>query len=128
MANIFISYQRKDEKEALRLAQAIQGAGHIVWFDKFEIEPGDSIIGKINDALKQADYFLLCFSSSGIQSKWVDREWMSSLAQEIEDSGIKIIPIILTGGGPPPILADKKYVDLTKNWTAGISELVRAMR
>jgi hypothetical protein len=39
----------------------------------------------------------------------------------------KIIPIVLTGGGPPPILADKKYVDLTKNWAAGISELLRAV-
>lgn len=127
MANIFISYRSKDEKKALRLAKDIEAAGHIVWFDKWKIDPGDSIVGKINDGLKQANYFFLCFSSSGIHSEWLGREWMSSLAREIEGTGIKIIPIVLTGGGPPPILADKKYVDLTKNWAAGISELLRAV-
>ena len=59
---------------------------------------------------------------------WMGREWMSSLARQLNGYGIKILPVRLSGGEPPPILADIKFADLTKNWQVGIDELLRAMR
>ena len=53
---------------------------------------------------------------------------MSSLARQLNGYGIKILPVRLSGGEPPPILADIKFADLTKNWQVGIDELLRAMR
>ena len=56
------------------------------------------------------------------------REWMSALARQLNGHGIKLLPVLLTGGEPPAILADVKYADLVKNWSRGIAELLRATR
>ena len=38
-------------------------------------------------------------------------------------------PIALsTGGEPPAMLADLKYADLVRDWSAGVAELLRAIR
>ncbi len=56
------------------------------------------------------------------------REWQSALARQLNGSAVKILPVILTGGSPPAILADVQYVDLTKNRPAAIASLLKAIR
>ena len=89
---------------------------------------GDSIVDRINEGLEGATYVVVCYSSSGITSPWMSREWMSALARQLTGNGVKILPVLLTGGEPPAFLADLKYADLVKNWSQGVSELLRAMR
>jgi hypothetical protein len=128
MANVFISHRGGDTDEARRLAEAIRDAGHQVWFDEWNIELGDSIVERINEGLSGAAYVVLCFSSSGVTSPWMGREWMSSLARQLDRYDVKILPVRLTGGEPPAILADIKYADLVKNWAEGVAQLLRAIR
>lgn len=40
----------------------------------------------------------------------------------------KLLPVRLTGGDPPAILADIKYADLVTSWTRGVADLLRAIR
>jgi hypothetical protein len=128
MANIFISYRRSDIQKAEQLASEIRNAGHQVWFDEWNISLGDSIVGRMNEGLEGATYVVVCYSSSGITSPWMSREWMSALARQLNGYGVKILPVLLTGGGPPAILADFKYADLVRDWSQGLSELLRAIR
>jgi hypothetical protein len=110
------------------LASEIRDAGHTVWFDEWEIKPGDSLVEQISSALSKATYVVLCYSSHGMGSPWVAREWHSTLARQLDGTGVKIIPARLTGEpAPPAILADIKYVDLVKDWDKGVSELLRAL-
>jgi hypothetical protein len=53
---------------------------------------------------------------------------MSTLARQLNGHNVKILPIRLTGGQPPAILADIKYLDLMKDWNRGVSELLRAIK
>lgn len=78
MANVFISYRGSDAKKALRLAKRIGKAGHKVWLDQWKIKIGDSIVGRINEGLAEADYLVLCYSSSG-DSACTTVEWGSAL-------------------------------------------------
>ncbi|MGH9752144.1 MAG: toll/interleukin-1 receptor domain-containing protein [Blastocatellia bacterium] len=48
MANIFISHRKSDDKPAELLANEIRDAGHVVWFDEWNISLGDSIVGRAN--------------------------------------------------------------------------------
>ncbi|MCP3169064.1 toll/interleukin-1 receptor domain-containing protein [Myxococcus qinghaiensis] len=128
MANVFISHRSSDTAEAERLAQAVQAAGHKVWFDDWELNIGDSIVGRMNEGLEGAAYLVLCYSSSGVDSPWMSREWLSALARQMSGPGVKVLPVVLTGGKPPAILADIKYADLVKNWTHGVAELLRAIK
>lgn len=128
MANIFISHRKSDEREVERLAVEIRNAGHEVWLDEWNIDLGDSIIERMNEGLAGSAYVVLCYSSSGVMSPWMSREWMSALARQLDGYGVKILPVRLTGGDPPAILADIKYADLVKDWPKGVAQLLRAIR
>lgn len=128
MANVFISHRRSDTQQAERLATEIRNAGHTVWFDEWEIGIGDSIIGRMNEGLEGTGYLILCYSASGVDSEWISREWMSALARQLNGYGIKVLPVLLTGGRPPAILADIKYADLVADWSRGMTELLGAIK
>lgn len=128
MANIFISHRKIDDAEAERLAYELRLANHHVWLDEWDIGLGDSIIERINEGLEGATYVVVCYSSSGVTSPWMGREWMSALARQLNGYNVKILPVLLTGGGPPAILADLKHADLVKDWDKGVSELLKAVK
>jgi hypothetical protein len=128
MANVFISHRGGDSKEAEQLANEVRKAGHKVWIDTWEINVGDSIIEKMNEGLEGAIYLVLCYSSSGVLSPWMGREWMSALTRQLDGRGVKILPVRLTGGDPPAIIADIRYADLVKDWAKGVAELLKAIR
>lgn len=125
---VFISHRGEDANLAERLADDIRQAGFQVWLDEWEIDLGDSIVERINSGLENARYVVLCYSNAGVLSPWMGREWMSALARQLNGYGVKVLPVRLSGGEPPAILADIKYADLVKDWDRGVSELLRAMR
>ena len=127
MANVFISHRKVDDEPAIKLSEKIRAAGHQVWLDEWEINLGDSIVEQVNVGLEGASYVVLCFSAEGM-SAWVNREWMSSLARQLSGHNIKVLPVLLTGGQLPAILADIKHADLVKDWSKGASELLRAIK
>ena len=127
MARVFICHRGPDKPLARKLAREIEAAGHQVWLDEREIRVGDSIVGKIDDGLARADYVVLCYSSHG-DSSWTMAEWHSTLARELNGDRVKLLPVLLSGGEVPPILAGKKYADLVSDWDRGVAELLRAIR
>ncbi len=127
MAHVFISHRKTDAELAEKLGTEIRNAGHEVWFDEWKIDVGDSIVERVNEGLERLNYLVLCYSASEM-SPWVNQEWMSVLARQLSGHGVKILPVLLSGGKPPAILADIKYADLTKDWSKGLSDLLRAIK
>jgi hypothetical protein len=125
---IFISHRMADTNLAERLADEIRAAGYPVWLDKWEILVGDSVVERISSGLQTAKYVVVCYSEYGVESNWMSREWMASLARQLEGDGIKLLPVRLSGGAPPPILADIRYADLVKDWDRGVRDLLRAIK
>lgn|ERR1043166_3639246 len=128
MSRVFISHRKTDDSEAERLATEIRNAGHTVWLDVWNVNLGDSIIGRMDEGLTGADYVVVCYSSSGVHSPWMGREWMSALANQLGGKGIKIIPVVLTGGAAPSLLSDIMYVDLTIDWNEGVKRLLDTIK
>ena len=128
MASVFISHRLADAAEARHLAADLRTAGHAVWLDEDEIFIGDSIPGRMSEGLERAQYIVVCYSSSGIDSLFMSREWLSALARQLDGRGVKLLPIRLTGAEAPAILADIKHADLARNWNDGLAELLRAIR
>ena len=128
MVNVFISHRGNDLAPAELLAREIEAAGHQVWLDAWRIDLGDSIIGRMQEGLAEATYVVVCYSTSGVLSPWMSREWMSAQARQLNGEGIKLLPVRLTGGEPPAILADIRYADLVADWDQGVAELLRAIR
>jgi hypothetical protein len=127
MPNVFISHRSADLDLAKKLAAELALCGNDVWLDDEQILPGDSIVGKVQAGLIKPGYFILCLSEHG-PSYWTDREWMSALARQLSGADVTLMPVFLTGGKIPGILADIKTVDLTKDWDDGVALLCRAIR
>lgn len=127
MATVFISHRGSDLPLATRLAKAIKAAGHEVWLDEWQLAIGDSIVARIDAALSGTTYVVVCYSAAGVMAPWMSREWMSSLAQQLNGARIKLLPVRLSGGTPPAILADVKYADLVADWTSGVKQLLHSI-
>jgi hypothetical protein len=128
MSRLFISHRGADASEAERLARELSAAGHQVWLDFWEILVGDSIVGKINEGLEGTEYLILCYSEQGVLAPWMSREWMAALSGQLNGSGVKLLPVRLTGGKPPTILADLRYADLVADWSSGFAAILAAIR
>ncbi|MBS1903820.1 MAG: TIR domain-containing protein [Bacteroidetes bacterium] len=74
MADIFISYSRKDLDQALSLVERLKAAGFDVWIDRHGIEGANSWSKEIANALESASIFLLLLSESSVASPNVSKE------------------------------------------------------
>ena len=126
MVHVFISYRSDDLVAAKRLKEDLAADGHDIWLDIENIKIGDSIIERINAGLEGASFLILCLSKHGL-SPWMNQEWMSSLARQLNGVNVKILPVRLAGGNPPAILADLRYADLAKDWDSGFGQLKAAL-
>jgi TIR domain len=127
MARVFISHRGADGVEAAKLAGDLRALGHTVWIDQDEIKAGDSLIQKIGAGIERADALVLCVSARE-GSPWLDREWMSTLARQLNGAQVRLIPALVTGRTLPVMLADLKYADLQENWVGGVAEISEAIQ
>jgi TIR domain len=128
MARVFVSHRGADAAAAEKLAGELQERGHFVWLDVWKIDLGDSIVGRINEGLETATHVIVCYSGAGVLAPWMGREWMSALARVLGGASVRLIPVRLTGGEPPAILADVKYADLVADWRRGVHAIDLALR
>lgn len=127
MPNVFLCHRKSDASLATSLATELKNAGHAVWFDEWVIGVGDFIVAEIDKGLTGTSYLILCYSALG-SSDWTDREWHSALHRQLSGHAVKILPVRLSGGVPPAILADIKYADLVTDWKTGVQQLLKALK
>jgi hypothetical protein len=124
LSRAFISYSHSDRDFASRLAIDLTRAGINVWYDQWEILPGDSIIDKITAALQQNDYLLIVLSPQAVESRWVMREVNSSLLAALSGKKISLIPVLKSPCLVPPLIADVRYADFTSSYDTGFTDLL----
>lgn len=123
----FFSYAHEDKEFAERIVRDLLDAGVNVWFDKWDIMPGDSIIQKIfNEGLSQCDTFLLLLSQSSVNSRWVKEELDFAVVKKIEGL-TRLIPILKETCEIPGPLKALLWVDLSQDFDEGIREIVKAI-
>ena len=108
MAKVFLSYSREDAARARPIAQALESAGHSVWWDQ-QITGGDQFAKAIEEALDGADAVVVLWSDSSCQSPWVRDE-----AAAGRDSN-RLVPVCLDGCSPPLGFRQFQAIDL-RGW------------
>lgn len=109
---MFLSHNAADKAVARRLGAQMRLSGADVWFDEWEIRAGDSIPGKVNQALETVDTVVLLWSSDADRSKWVRAEFETALARGMEDGSLRVIPVLLDDTPVPALLRRIRRVDL----------------
>lgn len=88
MANVFISYSRRDIAFASLLNQGLEEQGFTTWVDWQDIPPSTEWLKEIFAAIEQADVFLYVLSNKSINSETCKMEFYHALA-----NNKRIIPV-----------------------------------
>ena len=119
---IFLSHNIADKPIVRQIAQSLENVygRESVFYDEWSIQPGDSIIGKMNNGIEKCKYFFFFVSENSLKSKMVELEWQAAIMKLI--NGIIFIPVRLDKSLMPAILTQILYIDL---YTYGLSEAIR---
>jgi len=126
MAQVFISYSRRDITIVDNIINHLQNAGIDVWVDRSGIQAGELWRSQIVEAIAKASAFVLILSPNSIQSDNVRKEL--DLA---ESEKRRILPVLISHVELPPTmryqLAGVQMIDMAPSFSAGIGRLIEAL-
>jgi hypothetical protein len=97
--HVFISHSNSNKDFVRDLADKLVQRRMRVWFDEWEIKPGDRFADSVRDGIRDSRYYVLVVEPSPSSSQ--KGEWAAALTRTWEDSDRTVIPIILPGASPP---------------------------
>lgn len=123
MSSIFISYSRKDEVFARRLAASLSDMGVDVWIDVDDIPVGKKWSSAIQRGLDSADLMILVISPDSMASQNVEDEWQYFL-----DNGKTVVPVLARPTKIHFQLNRVQYVDFNSHeYPLAFEQLVRKL-
>lgn len=123
---IFISYNRNDKVLIDTIARRLEiefGRDNI-FYDAWSIQPGDSIIGRMDSGLSDFTVFFLFVSPNSLKSSMVKLEWQTALNRAVNND-LKFVSVRIADCSMSTILTDKLYIDL---YGEGIDSAINKMR
>lgn len=94
MADIFLSYDRNDQPQAARLAEALGEGGRTVWWDR-TLPPGETFETVIHRELQAAKCVVVLWSAESLRSNWVRDEADIGLSRGV------LVPCLIENVQPP---------------------------
>jgi TIR domain len=90
----FISHASEDKDAVARpLAEGLQAAGYDVWFDEYDLEPGDSLREKIDQGLANSRFGIVVLSRKFFEKNWTKAELDGLMARQTIGSERVILPV-----------------------------------
>jgi hypothetical protein len=126
-ARVFVSHSSKDNPFVRKFVEALEKHLINVWLDKHEIKVGDSLVGKISEALEKADYLIIVLSQASVSSRWVQEELNAALTNQIAGKGV-VLPVLLEDCELPVLLRNRLYADFRTDFNAGLQALLAAFK
>jgi len=124
---IFISYSRKDREFVDTLAANLVRNRHHIWLDRWELNVGDSLIDKIQEALKGSSAILVVLSENSVESAWCKKELNAGLMRELEERNSILLPCVIDDCEIPLFLKEKLYADFRNNPDDALADVDRAL-
>ncbi|HSG38310.1 MAG TPA: TIR domain-containing protein, partial [Thermoanaerobaculia bacterium] len=109
--DVFLSYARADAGQVRRLAENLHNAGLDVFFDEWEIGPGDVLVHRLDHGLLNSRNGVLCVTPTSLSRPWVLEEYAAMVTRAV-DRKLRLIPVLLTDAELPPLLASRVWIDL----------------
>jgi hypothetical protein len=93
---VFISHSLQDTDIADYLTRELKASGVQVWYDK-PIKPGSEWVKEIEEALEQAEIFVVLLSPNFLASPWANFELGVALSRAEGSRKVRVIPILTRG-------------------------------
>lgn len=124
---IFISYSHADKSFVETLAAHLVKRNAHVWVDTWELNVGDSIVGRVQEAIQDSSALLVVLSKASVKSEWCKKELSAGLMRELDEKRVIVLPVLLEDCEIPPFLREKMYADFRKDFDKGVSAIVDAV-
>lgn len=112
---IFISYASENLEEARFLYESLRDINCDPWLDKYKLLPGHDWKYEINQAIKNADFFILCLSTRSVTKRgFIQKEIKEALEilSYVPEGGVYLLPVRLDDCAVPDSISNKQWVDL----------------
>jgi hypothetical protein len=91
----FISHASEDKDSFVRpLVSCLQQLTVNVWYDEYEVKPGDSLRESIERGLQHSRFGIVVLSESFFAKEWTRREYNALVALEVANRG-RVLPVWL---------------------------------
>jgi tetratricopeptide (TPR) repeat protein len=108
--DVFISYARADQDWVTTLADNLTREGFRIFYDRYEIAPGDRVVMQLDNALRQAKGAVIVVGSTTLSRPWVQTEY-SVLVERASAGELRLIPVLIDEAELPPMLGTFGYLD-----------------
>ena len=126
---VFLSHSSKDKKIVDIIFNEFQKSEISAWYDKYQIEPGDSITDRINEGLDKSDIGIICISKNFLNSTsgWTKNELNYFVQRRMHNPNkTLILNFDVPHNELPPLVQDFKYIDYKENNSVDV--LIDALR
>ena len=125
--DVFLSHSSKDKAVVRDVAERLRADGLRVWFDDWELRPGDNIPAKIETGLEHSRVLVLCMSAHAFGSDWAQLEAGTFRFRDPLNQERRFIPLRLDNAPIKGSLAQFLYIDwLPQNREQEYSKLLEA--
>ena len=109
--DVFLSHSAADKGVVRDIANRLKSDGVRVWFDEWEIKPGDSIPAKIEDGLERSRVLVPCLSAAALAADWPQLESHTFRFKDPLNHDRRFIPLGLDDAPNRGSLAQFLYIN-----------------
>jgi hypothetical protein len=124
---IFISYSHENKEFVDKLALQLVDRNVYIWLDRWELNIGDSIVDKVQEAVDGASALLVILSKASVASEWCKRELSAGFLRELEENRVVVMPVLLEDCDIPLFARGKLYADFRTNFDDGLRTIIEGI-
>jgi hypothetical protein len=98
-----------------------------VWVDTWELNVGDSILNRVQEAIQDSSALLIVLSKASVASEWCKKELSAGLMRELDEKRVVVLPVLVEDCEIPIFLREKMYADFRKDFKRGLKGLLEAV-
>jgi hypothetical protein len=121
---VFISYSHSDALIVNKLAANLVKHNSNVWVDNWELNVGDSIVNKVQEAIQESSALLVILSKTSVKSEWCKKELSAGLIRELDEKRVVVLPVLIEDCEIPLFLREKMYADLRTDFDQGVQQIL----
>lgn len=109
--DVFLNHSSNDKNIVREIANRLKNDGLRVWFDEWELRPGDNKSAKIEEGLERSRVLVFCMSANTLGSEWAKLEASTFRFRDPLFSNRRFIPLRLDDATIKGFLVQFPYID-----------------
>ena len=122
---VYFAHASEDKARVRPIAEYLMDHGIDVWFDEWEIDPGDSLREKMEEGLGALTHFVVALTETSITKPWVAKEIDVGLVRQVGGQS-RFVPLVMDveASKLPPFLQAMLFLKIDPDNPVDLKTLV----